>query len=257
MKAVILAGGFGTRLSEETTVRPKPMVEIGGQPILWHILKSFGSYGINEFIICAGYKGHLITEWFANYRLRTSNVTFDFASHTVQYEATSAEKWTVSVVDTGPTSMTGGRLRRIRERVGDEAFCFTYGDGVANIDINDLIQFHKSEGRQATMTVVQPPGRFGAVTLHDGQTGVNAFMEKPSGDGSWINGGYFVLEPGIFDRIAGDDTVWEQEPLRSLARDGELSAYRHGGFWHPLDTLNDKIQLETMWAKGEAPWKSW
>jgi glucose-1-phosphate cytidylyltransferase len=257
MKAVILAGGFGTRLSEETTVRPKPMVEIGGQPILWHILKSFSHYGINEFIICAGYKGHLITEWFANYRLRTSNVTFDFASHTVQYEATSAEKWTVSVVDTGPTSMTGGRLRRIRERVGDEAFCFTYGDGVANIDINDLIQFHKSEGRQATMTVVQPPGRFGAVTLHDGQTGVNAFMEKPSGDGSWINGGYFVLEPGVFDRIAGDDTVWEQEPLRSLARDGELSAYRHGGFWHPLDTLNDKIQLENLWANGEAPWKSW
>lgn len=257
MKAVILAGGFGTRLSEETTVRPKPMVEIGGQPILWHILKSFSHYGINEFIICAGYKGHMITEWFANYRLRTSNVTFDLDSHNVQYEATSTEKWKVSIVDTGPTSMTGGRLRRVRERVGDEAFCFTYGDGVASIDINELIQFHKSEGRQATMTVVQPPGRFGAVTLHDGQTGVDAFMEKPSGDGSWINGGYFVLEPSVFDRIVGDDTVWEQDPLRSLARDGELSAYRHSGFWHPLDTLNDKIQLETLWASGEAPWKSW
>ena len=257
MKAVILAGGFGTRLSEETAVRPKPMVEIGGQPILWHVLKTFSHYGIDEFIVCAGYKGHMITEWFASYRLRTSDVTFDFENNTAVYDRRSIEKWKVSVVDTGSSSLTGGRLRRVRDYVGAETFCFTYGDGVADVDITDLVAFHRSEGRQATMTVVQPPGRFGAVTLRQDQTGIDAFMEKPIGDGSWINGGYFVLEPSVFDRIDGDDTVWEQEPLRSLAHEGELSAYRHTGFWHPLDTLHDKAQLEGMWESGNAAWKVW
>ena len=252
-----MAGGYGTRLSEETTVRPKPMVEIGGQPILWHILKTYSRYGINEFIICAGYKGHMITEWFANYRLRTADVTFDFADHSFEFIERAAENWRVSVIQTGDSSMTGGRLRRVRDYIGDETFCFTYGDGVADIDISRLIAFHRAEGRQATMTVVQPPGRFGAVTLGEGQTGVEHFMEKPLGDGSWINGGYFVLEPGVIDRIEDDSTVWEQEPLRSLALDGELSAYRHTGFWQPLDTLRDKTMLEDLWDSGDPPWKVW
>ncbi|MGH8872834.1 MAG: glucose-1-phosphate cytidylyltransferase [Acidimicrobiia bacterium] len=255
MKAVILAGGFGTRLSEETAVRPKPMVEIGGQPILWHILKTYSHYGINEFIICAGYKGHMITEWFANYRLRTADVTFDFADHSFEFIDRATESWRVSVIQTGDSSMTGGRLRRVREYIGDETFCFTYGDGVANIDISDLIAFHRAEGRQATMTVVQPPGRFGALTLGEDQTGVDNFMEKPLGDGAWINAGFFLLEPSVIDRIEDDTTVWEQEPLRSLARDGELSAYRHTGFWQPLDTLRDKAMLEELWVSGNAPWK--
>jgi glucose-1-phosphate cytidylyltransferase len=257
MKAVILAGGFGTRLSEETTVRPKPMVEIGGQPILWHVLKTYGRYGINEFIICAGYKGHMITEWFANYRLRTSDVIFDFADHSCEFIDRPAENWRVSVIQTGDSMMTGGRLRTVRDHIGDETFCFTYGDGVADIDISELIAFHRAEGRQATMTVVQPPGRFGALTLEDGQTGVDHFMEKPLGDGAWVNGGYFVLEPDVIDRIEDDNTVWEQDPLRSLARDGELSAYRHTGFWQPLDTLRDKTMLEDLWDSGNPPWKVW
>lgn len=257
MKAVILAGGLGTRLSEETSVRPKPMVEIGEQPILWHILKTYSYYGISEFIICAGYKGYMITEWFANYRLRTSDVTFDFTDHSFEYSDRSTEKWKVSVIDTGSSSMTGGRLRRIREHIGDETFCFTYGDGVADINITELIEFHRDQGRQATMTVVQPAGRFGAVTLRPGQTGVDSFMEKPRGDGAWINGGYFVLEPSVIDRIDDDGTVWEQEPLRSLARDGELSAFRHTGFWQPLDTLRDKALLQSLWETSNPPWKVW
>ena len=257
MKAVILAGGLGTRLSEETAVRPKPMVEIGEQPLLWHILKMYSHYGINEFIICAGYKGHLITEWFANYRLRTSDVTFDFSDHSFEYHNSSTEKWKVSVIDTGAGSMTGGRLRRVREHVGDETFCFTYGDGVADVNIPELLAFHREQGRQATMTVIQPAGRFGAVTLHAGQTGVDSFMEKPRGDGAWVNGGFFVLEPSVIDRIDDDSTVWEQEPLRSLAHDGELSAFRHTGFWQPMDTLRDKVLLESLWDAGSPPWKVW
>ena len=257
MKAVILAGGLGTRLSEETSVRPKPMVEIGEQPILWHILKMYSHYGINEFIICAGYKGHLINEWFANYRLRTSDVTFDFSDHSFDYHDRSTEKWKVTVIDTGVGSMTGGRLRRVREHVGDETFCFTYGDGVADVNIPELITFHREQGRQATMTVIQPAGRFGAVTLHTGQTSVDSFMEKPQGDGAWVNGGYFVLEPSVIDRIDDDSTVWEQEPLRSLAHDGELSAFRHTGFWQPMDTLRDKVLLESLWDAGSPPWKVW
>lgn len=257
MKAVILAGGLGTRLSEETTVRPKPMVEIGEQPILWHILKTYSHYGITDFIVCAGYKGHMISEWFANYRLRTADVTFDFSDHSINYHEDSAEKWRVSVVHTGEETMTGGRLLRVRDYIGDETFCFTYGDGVADINITELIDFHRTEGREATMTVVQPAGRFGAVTLHPGQTEVDSFMEKPKGDGAWINGGFFVLEPSAIDHIAGDATVWEQEPMRSLAHDGQLSAYRHEGFWQPMDTLRDKALLESLWDSGEPPWKVW
>lgn len=257
MKAVILAGGLGTRLSEETAVRPKPMVEIGEQPILWHILKTYSHYGITDFVVCAGYKGHMISEWFANYRLRTADVTFDFSDHSVDFHEDSAEKWKVSVVHTGEETMTGGRLRRVRDYIGDETFCFTYGDGVADINITELTDFHRTEGREATMTVVQPAGRFGAVTLHPGQTGVDSFKEKPQGDGAWINGGFFVLEPSAIDRIEGDATVWEQEPMRSLAHDGQLSAYRHEGFWQPMDTLRDKVLLESLWDSGEPPWKVW
>lgn len=257
MKAVILAGGLGTRLSEETAVRPKPMVEIGGYPILWHILKTYSHHGIDDFVICAGYKGHAISEWFASYRLRACDVTFDFAKDTVEYHGSPPDAWRVTVVDTGAASMTGGRLWRVRHHLDDEAFCFTYGDGVADVDVTSLVDFHRSEGRDATMTVVQPPGRFGAVTLREEQTQIDSFMEKPSGDGSWINGGYFVLEPSVIDRIDGDDTVWEQEPLRSLARDGQLSAYRHLGFWQPMDTLRDKIALNALWDDGSAPWKRW
>lgn len=257
MKAVILAGGLGTRLSEETSVRPKPMVEIGGYPILWHILKTYSHFGIDDFVICAGYKGHVITEWFAGYRLRSSTVTFDLGRGTTEYHGSSPDSWRVTVVDTGADSMTGGRLRRVREHLGDEAFCFTYGDGVADVDIDELVRFHRREGREATMTVVQPPGRFGAVILQEDQHDISSFMEKPSGDGSWINGGYFVVEPSVIDRIESDDTTWEQEPLRGLARDGQLSAYRHEGFWQPMDTLRDKIALNALWDEGEAPWKRW
>lgn len=257
MKAVILAGGLGTRLSEETAVRPKPMVEIGDRPILWHILKIYSHFGINDFIICAGYKGHVITEWFANYRLRSSDVRFDFEKDSVRFLDEGVERWKVSVMHTGADSMTGGRLRRVREHIGDETFCFTYGDGVADIDISRLIKFHESEGRDATMTVVQPPGRFGAVTLEQDQTWVDRFREKPSGDGAWINGGFFVLEPSVIDRIEGDDTVWEQDPLRSLAHDGQLSAFRHEGFWQPMDTLRDKTLLESLWEGPAPPWKIW
>jgi glucose-1-phosphate cytidylyltransferase len=232
------------------------MVEIGGLPILWHILKSYSHYGINEFVICAGYKGYMISEWFLNYRLRTADVTFDFAKDDVAYAGTRTEDWTVHVVHTGEQSMTGGRLRRVREHL-DDTFCLTYGDGVADVDIAALVDFHRSEGVEATMTVVQPPGRFGAVTLHEGQTTIDRFSEKPEGDGAWINGGFFVLEPAVIDRIEGDDTVWEQSPLRSLAHDGELAAYRHSGFWQPMDTLRDRMLLESLWESGEAPWKCW
>jgi glucose-1-phosphate cytidylyltransferase len=257
MKAVLLAGGLGTRISEETTIRPKPMVEVGGAPILWHIMKIYAHHGINEFVVCCGYKGNVIKEWFSSYFLRTSDVTFDLANNQVEYHQPRAEPWKVTLVDTGEQTMTGGRLRRVRELVGDSTFCMTYGDGVSDIDIGASIDFHRREGRKATMAVVQPPGRFGAVVLREGQTEVSAFSEKPVGDGAWINGGFFVLEPSVLGKIAGDSTVWEQEPLRGLSDEGQLSAFRHTGFWQPMDTLRDRQLLESMWESGTAPWKKW
>lgn len=255
MKAVILAGGLGTRISEETHLKPKPMVEIGGKPILWHILKIYSHYGINEFIICCGYKGYVIKEYFANYFLHTSDVTFDMSDNSMHVHANKGEPWKVTLVETGENTLTGGRLRRIRDYVSDESFCFTYGDGVANVDIGALIAFHKSEGRNATLTAVQPPGRFGTLAFERGK--VLSFEEKPHGDGSWINGGFFVLEPSVFDLIDGDQCTWEQQPLQTLAETGQLSAYHHQGFWQPMDTLRDKTLLEGLWQSGNAPWKLW
>ncbi len=255
MKAVILAGGLGTRISEETSVRPKPMVEIGGKPILWHILKTYSYYGINDFIICCGYKGYLIKEYFANYFLHTSDVTLNMRDNSMEVHARKAEPWTITLVDTGETTLTGGRLRRVREYVGEETFCFTYGDGVADVDIAALLVFHHSEGRQATLTAVQPPGRFGSLAFERGR--VMGFQEKPQGDGSWINGGFFVLEPSVIDLVDGDQCIWEQRPLQTLAESGQLSAFHHRGFWQPMDTLRDKIMLEELWQKGQAPWKLW
>ncbi|MET3133354.1 glucose-1-phosphate cytidylyltransferase [Oxalobacteraceae bacterium GrIS 1.11] len=256
MKAVILAGGLGTRLSEETTLKPKPMVEIGGKPILWHILKNYSSHGINDFVICCGYKGYLIKEFFANYSLHTSDVTFDMRANTMEVHSRHAEPWKVTLVDTGENTLTGGRLKRVRSFVeDDEAFCFTYGDGVADIDIAASIAFHKQHGKLGTMTAVQPPGRFGAIDI-DGQR-IVSFKEKPQGDGSWINGGYFVLSPKVIDYIADDDTTWEKEPMENLARDRQIDAYFHSGFWQPMDTLRDKVLLEDLWQRGEAPWKRW
>ena len=257
MKAVILAGGLGTRLSEETVVRPKPMVEIGGYPILWHIMKIYSYHGVNEFIVCCGYKSGVIKEWFADYYLTMSDVTFDLAKNEVEYHAGESENWRVSLINTGEDTLTGGRLRRVRDYIGDETFCLTYGDGVADVDITASIEFHRNHGAEATMTAVQPAGRFGALVLHEGQTAVNAFNEKPDGDGAWVNGGFFVLEPSVIDRIEGDHVTWEQEPLRSLAADGQLMAYQHRGFWQPMDTLRDRQVLETLWASGAAPWKVW
>lgn len=257
MKAVILAGGFGTRLSEETGVRPKPMVEIGDRPILWHIMKIYSAYGINEFIICCGYKGYVIKEYFANYYLRRANLTFDLANNNVTVHKNGCEPWKVTLVDTGENTMTGGRLKRVREFIEDETFCFTYGDGVSDIDIGALIDFHRAQKKQATLTAVQPPGRFGAFRLAGGQVTVDHFREKPQGDGAWINGGFFVLEPGVMDYIEGDATVWEREPMDKLARDGMMVAYRHEGFWQPMDTLQDKHVLEDLWQSGKAAWKVW
>lgn len=257
MKAVILAGGFGTRLSEETSVRPKPMVEVGGRPILWHIMKIYSAHGINDFIICCGYKGFSIKEYFANYFLHTCDMTFDLRTHDMRVHENTAEPWKVTLVDTGERSLTGGRLRRVRNYIGDETFCFTYGDGVANVDITALIAFHQSEKALATMTAVQPPGRFGAFTMGRDQSRITSFHEKPDGDGAWVNGGYFVLEPDVIDYIDGDETVWEKEPLESLAGNGMLAAYKHSGFWQPMDTLRDKNLLEELWSTGKAPWKAW
>ncbi len=257
MKAVILAGGLGTRLSEETSIRPKPMVEIGGFPILWHILKTFSAHDVNDFIVCCGYKGGVIKDWFASYALRTSDVTFDFATGAVEVHAKKAEPWRVTLVDTGDGTMTGGRLRRVAGHLDDEPFCFTYGDGVSNVDVTALVRFHRDEGRLATLTAVQPPGRFGALQLVADQTGIEEFSEKPGGDGAWVNGGYFVLDPSVVDYVDGDETVWEQEPLRRLARAGQLSAYRHSDFWQPMDTLHDRTVLEQLWQSGRAPWKVW
>jgi len=255
MKAVILAGGLGTRISEETHLKPKPMIEIGGKPVLWHIMKSYSAHGINEFIICLGYKGYLIKEYFANYFLHTSDVTFDMNDNSMQVHQNTAEPWKVTLVDTGETSMTGGRLKRVSEYIGDEDFCFTYGDGVCDVNISELIRFHLDQGNLATVTAVQPPGRFGSLDVSGNK--ILNFEEKPNGDGSWINGGYFVLSPKVLERIEGDDTSWELHPLKSLAADGGLSAFKHDGFWQPMDTLRDKISLEELWNSGKAPWKVW
>ncbi len=257
MKAVILAGGYGTRISEESAIRPKPMVEIGGKPILWHIMKIYSAHNINEFIICCGYKGHMIKEYFANYYLHHADVTFDMRSNRMTVHHTQIEPWQVTLVDTGEQTMTGGRIKRIRSYVGDETFCLTYGDGVSDVNIRALIAYHREQGATVTLTAVQPPGRFGAFTLAEDQTRIESFKEKPSGDGAYINGGFFVVEPAAFDLIAGDDTVWEREPLEQLAQRGELAAYRHHGFWHPMDTLRDKNYLEGLWQSGHAPWKIW
>ncbi len=255
MKAVILAGGLGTRISEETSTRPKPMIEIGGKPILWHIMKIYASHGINDFIICCGYKGYMIKEYFANYFLHMSDVSFDMKQNKMEVHQNSAEPWRVTLVDTGDNTMTGGRLKRVRNYLDDEPFCFTYGDGVSNVDIETSIAFHRNEGRLATLTGVQPPGRFGAIEFEG--TKVNGFIEKPHGDGGWINGGFFILSPQVIDLIDDDTTTWEKEPLQQLATKGELGVYLHHGFWHPLDTLRDKNHLEALWASGKAPWKVW
>ena len=253
MKAVILAGGLGSRLSEETHLRPKPMVEIGGRPILWHILKTYAAFGVEDFVICLGYKGYVVKEYFANYFLHASDLTFDLGENRTEVRSTHGERWRVTLVDTGEASMTGGRLKRVREHVGDETFCFTYGDAVADVDIDALVAQHHADGKLATVTAVQPPGRFGMLAL--GPSGVEGFAEKPTGDGNWINGGYFVLEPGVFDFIDGDATHWEGEPMERLVADGQLGAYRHQGFWQPMDTLRDKNHLEQLWASGDAPWR--
>ena len=255
MKAVILAGGLGTRLSEETSVRPKPLIEIGDKPILWHIMKIYSSYGINEFIICCGYKGYMIKEYFANYFLHTSDVTFDMKNNKTEIHQNNTEPWRVTLVNTGEKTMTGGRLKRIKNYIGNETFCFTYGDSVGDVDINNLISFHNSQNTLATVTAAQPTGRFGALVLK--QQKVIEFAEKPRGDGGWINGGFFVLSPKVFDYIEGDETSWELEPMEQLARDGNISAFLHKGFWHPMDTLRDKIYLEELWASGKALWKKW
>ena len=256
MKAVILAGGLGTRLSEETATRPKPMVEIGGKPILWHILKLYAHHGVNDFVICCGYKGYLIKEYFANYFLHMSDVTFDMRENRMEVHHKRAEPWKVTLVDTGDESMTGGRLLRVADYVRDEeAFFFTYGDGVGDIDIRATLEFHRKHGKQATLTAAYPPGRFGALDIRQGH--VMTFKEKPQGDGAMINGGFFVLSPAVLTRLVDDTTIWEREPLSGLADDGELMAYEHGGFWQPMDTLRDKHLLERLWDEGRAPWKVW
>ena len=255
MKAVILAGGLGTRLSEETIVKPKPMVEIGNRPLLWHILKIYSASGINDFVICLGYRGSLIKEYFANYVLHSSDVTFDMALGEMTVHQRFAEPWRGTLVDTGEATMTGGRLRRVAPYVEDETFCFTYGDGVGDVNIAQLVEFHRAQGRLATITAVQPPGRFGLLQVEDEM--VLGLHEKPRGDGGWVNGGFFVLEPGALDYIAGDEIIWEREPLENLARDRQLCAYKHAGFWQPMDTMRDKNLLEELWASGQAPWKMW
>jgi len=257
MKAVILAGGLGSRLSEETTIKPKPMVEVGGQPILWHIMKIYSSFGIHDFIICLGYKGHVIKEYFANYFLYSSDVTFDLKNNSIDYHKSSSEPWRVTLVDTGANSMTGGRLKRVLPYLKDEEeFCFTYGDGVADVDINALIAHHRASGKLATLTAVQPAGKFGALNIDD-DNDVSSFSEKPKGDSRWVNGGFFVLSPKVGEYLSGDSTIWEREPLEQIASQGELSAYKHSGFWQPMDTVHDRASLESLWSSGKAPWKVW
>lgn len=255
MKAVLLAGGLGTRISEETYLKPKPMIEIGGRPILWHIMKMYSAHGVNDFVVCCGYKGYIIKEYFANYFLHMSDVTFDMRNNKMEVHQNNAESWRVTLVDTGEQTMTGGRLKRVKDYLGDDDFCFTYGDGVSNIDIAKLIEFHRSSDKLATITASQPPGRFGALGL-DGNL-VRSFQEKPHGDNAWINGGFFVLSPKVIDYIEGDQTTWEREPMERLAREGQLQAWFHSGFWQPMDTLRDKTQLEDLWSAGTAPWKVW
>ena len=256
MKVIILAGGLGTRLSEETDIKPKPMVEIGGKPILWHIMKIYSHYGFNDFVICLGYKGYVIKEYFANYFLHQSDVTINLKENDMEIHQSKAEPWKITLVDTGLNTMTGGRIKRVQKYIGNEAFMLTYGDGVGNVDIHALLKFHKSHKKYATVTSVQPSGRFGALNL-DNNKNVVSFQEKPRGDGSWINGGFFVLEPPTFDYIRSDETVWEKEPLENLAHDGQLVAHTHTGFWQPMDTLRDKNHLEELWKTEKAPWKLW
>ena len=255
MKAVILAGGFGTRISEETQARPKPMVEIGGRPVLWHVMKTYSAHGINDFVICCGYKGYLIKEYFANYAMHMSDVTFDMRKRDVIIHQNSAEPWSVTLVDTGEDTATGGRLKRVGAYLGDDDFCFTYGDGVSDVDVSALVAFHRAHGTFATVTATRPPGRFGVLTMNRDK--ITAFKEKPEEDGGRINGGYFVLSPKVLDYIAGDATWWEREPMERLAREGQLSAYIHDGFWQPLDTLRDRNLLNDLWNEGKAPWKKW
>ncbi|HKG08481.1 MAG TPA: glucose-1-phosphate cytidylyltransferase [Pedobacter sp.] len=255
MKAVILAGGFGTRISEESGVRPKPMVEVGGKPVLWHIMKIYSCYGINDFVVCCGYKGHVIKEYFANYCLNNSDVTFNMRDNSMQVHRNDTEPWNVTLVHTGLNTMTGGRLKRVKDYIGNETFCMTYGDGLSNVNIQELLSFHKASGTLATLTAVQQPGRFGVFNLPGQETKIDSFQEKPDGsEMPWINGGYFVLEPEVLDYIDDDNSVWEREPMEALAREGQLSGYKHTGFWQPMDTLRDKNVLEELWAAGEAPW---
>jgi glucose-1-phosphate cytidylyltransferase len=255
MKVVILAGGIGTRISEETHLKPKPMIEIGGKPILWHIMKIYSAHGLTEFVICLGYKGYVIKEYFANYFLHTSDVTFDLAKNSMTTHRKYSEPWRVTLVDTGEKTQTGGRIRRVREYLGNEDFCLTYGDGVADVDIGALLAFHRAQKVLATVTAVRPPGRFGIVKVKENK--VTGFREKPDGDGAWVSGGFFVVSPGVVDTIESDDTVWEHGPLQRLAADGQLAAHMHKGFWQPMDHLRDKQYLESLWATGKAPWKVW
>ena len=255
MKAVILAGGFGTRLSEETQVKPKPLIEIGGMPLLWHIMKMYSTYDINDFVICCGYKGYMIKEYFANYSLHKSNITFNLKENSMQVHSSDVEPWKITLVDTGLSTMTGGRLKRVKEYLDDESFCFTYGDGLSDINLKELIEFHKNQKTLATVTGVRPPGRFGAMSILENK--VTKFQEKPEGDGDWINGGFFVLEPKVFDYLTDDKTIWEREPLEKLSADNQLSAYRYSGFWQPVDTIRERNHLEELWKLNKAPWKKW
>ena len=255
LKTVILAGGLGTRLSEETVIRPKPMVELGGRPILWHIMKLYSHFGINDFVVCLGYKGYTIKEYFANYFLHNSDVTINLRNNELKVHQNSSEPWSVTLVDTGNDTATGGRLRRIRQHVDGATFCFTYGDGLADVDVSTLIEFHRQQKTHATLTAVQPPGRFGVIDIEEDK--IRDFAEKPPGDGSWINGGFFVLEPEVFDLIEDDATSWERGPMETLARNGQLSGFRHTGFFHPMDTMRDKTYLEELWSSGRAPWNVW
>ena len=255
MKAVILAGGYGTRISEETHLKPKPMIEIGGKPILWHIMKSYSAHGINDFVICCGYKGYMVKEYFANYFLHMSDVTFDMKNNSMEVHHKFVEPWKVTLVDTGLDTMTGGRLKRVKEYVEEDTFCFTYGDGLSDINISNLISFHKNQKTLATVSAVQPPGRFGVLDIEKEK--ISNFAEKPAGDGSWINGGFFVLEPKVFDYLENDQSIWEKKPLEKLANNNELSAFKHNGFWQPLDTLRDKNYLDELWKSKNAPWKIW
>jgi glucose-1-phosphate cytidylyltransferase len=256
MKVVLLAGGFGTRLSEETDIKPKPMVEIGGKPILWHIMKLYSHHGFNDFVVCLGYKGYVIKEYFANYFLHQSDVTIDLQKNSLEIHESKAEPWKITLVDTGSSTMTGGRIKRIQKYIGNETFMLTYGDGVGDIDLPGLLKFHQGNSKYATVTSVQPSGRFGSLNM-DERKSVLSFQEKPKGDGAWINGGFFVLEPQVFDYIASDESIWEKEPLERLAADRQLMAYTHNGFWQPMDTLRDKNHLEDLWKSGNAPWKTW